>query len=42
MRVAAKIPEHLAVTLDDLLVVGQTNVSGLQARPSEPIPASRQ
>lgn len=39
-RVAAEVPGHLAVTLDDLLVVGpDENVSGLQtikANPSKP------
>src|SRR6516162_2795512 len=39
-RVAAEVPKHLTVTLDDLLVVGRDeNVSGLQtikANPSKP------
>src|ERR1700737_3569838 len=39
-RVAAEVPGHFAVTLDDLLVVGpDENVSGLQtikANPSKP------
>jgi len=40
-RIAAEVPKHLAVTLDDLLVVGPRRVS-LVCRRLKPIPAIRQ